>query len=286
MNKIERILIQVKFQKNTNWIQTRRILQKTICEYPDEKRLHEALGKLYEQQKLYKQAIAAFQQVLKLDPDNSKIHHLIGNCYLYLGENRLAIDSYDRIKDTHPELLYNKAFAYARLNKPQVSIVILEQLLKDNPASEGAYFLLCDMLYTQKRYDEIIIRMNSAQTRFGPSALIYYFRGVAYYHLQKYLNACVQLQKVESYSFQHAHYYLTYARVCRHIGKNDQAIELYHQTIKRNPKDPSAYFELAELYLQNDQLTEIHELLELAKKFLPHSLALSLLNNRAMQTRK
>lgn len=286
MNTLERLLIQIKFQKNINWIQTRRILQKAIRDYPEEKRLHEALGKLYEQQKLYKQAIAAYQQVLRLDPDNSSIHHHIGNCYLYLGENRLAIDSYDRISDTHPELLYNKAFAYARLNKPQVSIIILDKLLKNNPASEGAYYLLCDMLYTQKRYEAILTRMNEAQARFGPSALVFYFRGVAYYHLQKYLNAYVQLQKVEAFSFKHAHYYLTFARVCRNIGKNDLAIEKYHQTIQMSPKDPSPYFELAELYLQNNQISEVHDLLELAKKFLPHSLALSLLNTRALQTRK
>jgi hypothetical protein len=42
---------------------------------------------------------------------------------------------------------------------------------------------------------------------------------------------------------------------------------------------------LAELYLKSNQLDEIYELLELAKKFLPHSLALSLLNNRALQKR-
>jgi tetratricopeptide (TPR) repeat protein len=285
MDKLERILIQVKFQKNTNWIQTRRILQKAIRDYPGEKRLHEALGKLYEEQKLYKQAIAAFQQALKHNPDDTSIHHHIGNCYLYLGENRLAIDSYDRISDAHAELLYNKAFAYARLNKPQVSIIILEKMLQNNPSSEGAYYLLCDMLYTQKRYDEIITQMNTTQARFGPTALVFYFRGVAYYHLQKYLNAYVELQRVETFSFRHAHYYLTFARVCRNIGKQDLAIELYHQTIKLSPKDPSPYFELAELYLKSNQLDEIYELLELAKKFLPHSLALSLLNNRALQKR-
>ncbi|MCD6181592.1 MAG: tetratricopeptide repeat protein [Candidatus Cloacimonetes bacterium] len=280
MNKLDRILIQIKFQTDRNWIQMRRLLIETIAEYPEDKRLLVALGKLYERQKLYKKAIDAFQRAVQLDQNDEILHIHIGNGYLFLGEYRLAIDSFDRVQSDSPDVLYNKAFAYARLNKPLVTIEILERLIKLKPTTSAPYFLLCDMLYYQKNYEEILRTMNTVQRNFGPSSLVFYFTGVAYYHQNKYLNSFVELQKAEEFNMDHSHFYLIYAKVCNKIGKTDKAIELLKNSISKYPKDPTAYYDLAQMYLKLNRLADVESLINLAKKFLPHSLAVSLLHNK------
>lgn len=278
--KVINILWQAKMQLNANWLESKRILQTGLDEFPRNIELLLFLAEVYFSKKLFRKAIGVYHEILKIEPDNENAIFQIANSFMVINEFKLAINYYDRLYDNFPELLYNKAYAYSKVGRNEKSIEILENIFNFKISSLLPYIFLAELYFLAGRHEDSINTLEKAQQKFGKQGNISYLKGLAYYNLKNVLKAYVEFEIASKLKVNSANFYKNYALTCDKIGKTEKAIELLMDGIKRNPFDPVVYIELIQIYLEHDRYGEAFSVAELAKKNVPFSVTLSMLHDK------
>lgn len=278
--KVTNILWQAKMQLNTNWLESKRILQTGLDEFPRNIELLLFLAEVYFSKKLFRKAIGVYHEILKIEPDNENAIFQIANSFMVINEFKLAISYYDRLYANFPELLYNKAYAYSKVGRNEKSIEILENIFNFKISSLLPYIFLAELYFLAGRHEDSIKTLEKAQQKFGKRGNISYLKGLAYYNLKNVLKAYVEFETAARLKVKSANFYKNYALTCDKIGKTEKAIELLMDGIKKNPFDPVVYIELIQIYLEHDRYGEAFSVAELAKKNVPFSVTLSMLHDK------
>ncbi len=280
--KLSNILWQAKMQLNTNWLESKRILQTGLEEFPKSIELLLFMAEIYFSKKLFRKAVGVYHQVLKIDPDNESAIFQLANSFLAIGEYKLAIDYYDRLYPNFPELLYNKAYAYSKIGRNDKSIAVLENIFYYKITSLLPYVFLAELYFLDSRHEDSIKTLEKAQLIFGKRGNISYLMGLAYYHLKNVLKAYVAFEEAEKLKVNSANFYKNYALTCNKIGKTDKAIDLLMNGIKSNPFDPIVYIELIQIYMEHDRFDDALAIAKLSRKNVPYSVTLSMLHDKLM----
>jgi tetratricopeptide (TPR) repeat protein len=189
----------------------------------------------------------------------------MGNNFLALEEYQLAIDFLGKIRETFPELIYNKAYAYSKLGKLEISIDLMEHLISDYATSEIPYLFLSELHFIKKDYQMALKYLELAEKRFGRRGSFHYLKGAAFSHLEQWLNAYIEFYEADKFHVDFQHFFRSYAISAEKIGKTGQAIELLHKNIENEPDDPLSYVELIKIYLEHDELEKAQKLLQEAQ---------------------
>jgi tetratricopeptide (TPR) repeat protein len=283
VNKIDNILWQAKFLRENNWLKARKLLKESIKECPEDIRLYKELADLYFSKKLFLKAIQIYQDILSFNKDNSDTLFRIGNCFLSIKEYMLALEYYNEVTEKFPELYYNKSFAYSKIGKIDESIKTIKKLLSFKSSSEIPYIFLAELFFSQKKYSKAIEYLSKAEKLFGKQGNLYYLKGLAYSHLNKWLKSYVAYQKAEKMKVESYHFFRGFGLVCEKIGKIEQAIDNLLKSIKLAPSSATSYMDLIRIYLDHDRIMEAYSIIQHAKKNIPFSISLSLLYNQILQ---
>jgi tetratricopeptide (TPR) repeat protein len=271
MEKKEQIFWQVKLMKNKNWIFTKNLLEDAIKEYPKEKKLYSELGHIYYSKQLFRRAIEHFHKALMIDPADEDILFHLGNCFLSLGEFKVAADYYNDIHTNSPELLYNKAYAHTKLGDLDAAIEHLEKLLDYNIGNEIPYTFIAELYITRKKFKQALYYLAKAEKKFGSQSAIHYMKALAYSSLQQWATAYIEFKKIKRKNIQSALYYRSYGICCEKVGKTEAAIDSLIKSLKYAPNDALSFTELISIYIKHDRMTEAYNLFLFAKKRIPFS---------------
>ncbi len=280
MNEIDKILWQVRFEEKRNWLKAKRILQKGLRSYPRNKKLVSRLGKLYQAQRLYNKAIEVYLQILQNNPSDEKIIFQLANCYLLQKEYRLALNQLKKINSSFPELHYNRAYAYSKLEYFQQAIAELEQINMDATLNELPIIFQAELNFINRNYEKALKLLDKAEKKFGEKGTIYYLRGLINVNKRHYLKAFVEFKYAEKMRIDNIHFLRNYAYTCEQIGKDNKAIEVLLLCLKKAPFDIKAHIDLGKLYLKLDRVFEAYSIIEQAKRNLPFSVSLAMLLNQ------
>jgi tetratricopeptide (TPR) repeat protein len=283
MDKIENILLQVKYHKNSQWLQVRNLLLESIEKYPTEISLKKVLANLYMKQKLYTKAIKLFQEILETEGSDPYTYLKLGNCFLFIKEYLLALDYYDKSTFQLPEIKYNKAYALSKIGKTDESIKIMKELLLQHTFSEAPFIFLSELYFTQNKYNKALDTLKKAEIKYGKRGDLFYLKGLAYYHKGNWLQSYIELQRAEKMKVENYQFYRNFGLVCEKIGKTDQAISNLLKSIKLSPTSATTYLELIKIYLTHDMIMEAYTLIQHAKRNVPFSISLSILYNQILQ---
>jgi tetratricopeptide (TPR) repeat protein len=120
------------FQKGTTLVENRKLKEaRTVFErlrtdYPHVSVFHNNLGVVYKRLGLLPDAVAAYQQAIKIQPRYPEAYYNLGLALREQGEFRRAEDAYRRALDTAPDFRdanYNLAVLYdLYLNEPEKAI--------------------------------------------------------------------------------------------------------------------------------------------------------------------
>jgi tetratricopeptide (TPR) repeat protein len=95
------------------------------------------IGNAYYDLGQYQKAIDAYQQALKLRPNDAGVETDMGTCYHYLGQSDQALDVFNRVlgyRPNFPQALFNKGIALLEGKKDaRAAIAAWEELVKSNP---------------------------------------------------------------------------------------------------------------------------------------------------------
>ncbi|HHE38360.1 MAG TPA: hypothetical protein ENL20_07280 [Candidatus Cloacimonetes bacterium] len=282
MKKVTNIIWQAKLEKKRNWLKATKLLQDGIREFPTEISLYQELADIYYAKRLIRKAISIYQKALSFKQDEDFILMRIGNCFLSLNEYRIALDYYKNIKDETPELLYNRAFAYSKINRIDDSIEILKKVITLKLTSEIPFVFLAELYFTKKQFETAIGYLNKAENIFGKQGTFHYLKGLAYSNQKNWLKAFVEFQKAEKLKANSSHFYRLYGIASEKIGRTSQAIDNLLSSIKISPTDPANYIELIKIYLAHDRIQEAYRIIRSSQKSVPLSFSLSLLHQQIL----
>lgn len=283
MDKIENILLQVKYHKNSQWLQMRNLLLDSIASYPSEISLKKVLADLYMKQKLFTKAIKLYQEILETEVTDPYIYLKLGNCFLFIKEYLLALDYYEKANIKLPEIKYNKAYALSKIGKTNESIRIMKGLLNKHTFSEAPFIFLSELYFSQKKYNKALETLKKAEIKYGKKGDLFYLKGLAYYHKGQWLKSYIELQRAEKMKVENFQFFRNFGLVCEKIGKSDQAITNLLKSIKLSPTSATTYLELIKIYLTHDMIMEAYTLIQHAKRNVPFSISLSILYNQILQ---
>jgi tetratricopeptide (TPR) repeat protein len=80
---------------------------------PDNAKAHNNLGNAYFSSGMYKEAIEAYKQTIRIDPDDAQAHVNLGLAYVFLNDRGSALEQYKILKSLDSELankLYNMIY--------------------------------------------------------------------------------------------------------------------------------------------------------------------------------
>lgn len=212
--------------------QARGILEPALAKH-DSAQMHNLLGAIYEQLRLYDKAFAEYQAAVRLEPENEVY-------YFDLGYESLIHYNFD------------------------LATKIFETAVKRLPASAKLQLGLAVAYFAQTQYDKAVPALKAAIDLAPESPVGYFFLGKAFVLLSNerslFNGAWVDLdfrKYKELRPNDPIPYYVCAVRLLRQDpnedNQRDEALKLLRKTVEVDPSFPEAYLDLGKIHFKNRQ---------------------------------
>jgi tetratricopeptide (TPR) repeat protein len=237
----------------------------------------------FQRNKVWKDDITLFSNVLKHNPDVVEALNNRGNAYNYKGQFELAIKDFNRgleIQPNYKNFYNNRAQSYFQLDSLELALMDLDRAIRLDGAYLDAYINKGRVLVAMEDYD-YAVRVYSRAIGMAPfRALLYLSRAEAYLKLDKSEEALADFRKAaEVYPRSYQAFYELGRWYSR---KMDFQQALFHLKKARelNPLQPDILNELGNVYNQAQDFKNAREQLNKAIEISPY-LAMAY-NNRGI----
>ena len=231
--------------------------QKAIEIDPQYATAYNDLGVTYYNKKMYDEAIAAYQKAIEIDPQYDKAYCNLGLSYYY--GNKMydeAIGAYKEAIEINPE--YSKAYrylgvAYRKKGMNDEAIGAYKKVIELNPQYTEAHNELGVAYYNKKMYDEAITAYRKAIETNPEYATAYSNLGLAYRVKKMYDEAIGAYKEAVEINPQYtlAHNGLGLAYYNKEMY--DEAIAAYKTAIEINANYSAAHNNLAQAYYEKGE---------------------------------
>jgi tetratricopeptide (TPR) repeat protein len=184
------------------------------------------------------EAIAHYEQALRLNPDYAEAHNDLGIALAKAGKIDDAIAHYEqalRIKPNDAKAHYNLGIALAQTGKTEEAIAHYEQVLRVKPDDAKAHYNLGTALTRVGKMSEAIAQYEQA-LRLNPNyAEAHNDLGIALYQTGQRDAAMNHYQKALQLKPDYAEAHSNYGVALQMLGMVPDAIEHYEQALRIDP---------------------------------------------------
>jgi protein O-mannosyl-transferase len=159
------LLAMLTIQRNRDYETELAIWQDTVTKCPNNPRAHENLGAALERAHRLPEAIAQYEQALRITPDYAEVHNVLGLALVGAGRVREGIVQYEealRLQPDFAEAHNNLAIALFGLGKRQEAVGHFEQALRFRPDFDEAHYNLGNALARSGKLGEAILQYQEA----------------------------------------------------------------------------------------------------------------------------
>jgi len=245
----------------------------------------EELTDLYIQSGRLRDAVTQAEDLLAQNPDNLGARRMLGRIYTrMIGDAqqgrinqemlRRATEQYQKITEKDPkdvESWVTLGRLYRVANNSTDSEKAYNAALKVEPDNEDALTGLA-ILYSELGDTQRAIDKLKAVTDKNPSENTLIALASAYEQLKDFKNAAEVLKKALNGSTDNVRVRKMLAQDLYYSGQNDEALSLYQQLTKEDPKDSSLPLRLSEIYRAKRDFPKAHESLNKAKELDPDNI--------------
>ncbi len=232
-------------------------LQDAIAEYeqalrikPDFARAHYTLGIALVEAGKVVDAIEHYRQALRINPDYANAHESLGVALVQLGRLPEAIGQYQQALQIDPENAeahYNLGNALQQLGNIPEAISHYQEAVRINPNFAEAHNNLGNFLLQEGRVRDAIAEYEQALRIKPDSAAAESDLGLGLARLGKFQDAIAHYQRALRIDSNRAEAHYNWGLALVQLGRVPEAIAQYEQALRINPDDADAQNALARL---------------------------------------
>ncbi|HIK06564.1 MAG TPA: tetratricopeptide repeat protein [Trichormus sp. M33_DOE_039] len=208
-------------------------------------------GNLYADQKKWDLALADFNQVITINPQNATAYYNRG--YLYADQKKwdLALADFNQaiiINSQYADAYNNRGILYYDQKKWDLALVDFNQAIAINPQGATAYINRGVLYKEQKKWDLALADYTKAIAINPQGATAYNNRGILYYDQKKWDLALADYTTAIAINPQYVDAYKGRGNLYYDQKKWDLALADYTKAIAINPQYVDAYYNRGVLY--------------------------------------
>ncbi len=217
------------------------------------------LGVAYSHKGADDQAIVAYREAIRLQPDNVDAYYGLGLVSERKGDNNEAIAAVREALRLNPRLAdgyYNLGMIHARLRQNDQAIAAYREAIRLQPSNALAQYGL-GVAHSREGQDDQAIAAYREAIHLQPHyADAYYSLGVIYAKRRQNDPALEAYNQALRLNPSHAEAYAGVGVIYTRARQDGQALEAYHQAIRLNPNLPSPYYGLWGMYKLKGKVLE------------------------------
>jgi tetratricopeptide (TPR) repeat protein len=261
---IDTIILRAKHAAKTNWLAAVNILRDGIAEYPVVMPLQRELAALYYQKKAYKETLEIYHEILKSGFESDITCFNIANIYMEMREPKLAVYYYEKIGDTIPDALFNKALALEKLHQNDAAIESLKKLISYKNVINLTYFILIELLINEGHETEAEEYLIAAERKYGKSHQTHYLRAIIYSARNNWLVVYHELALARPGYTQNPKMLHMFGLAADHIGYSEQAIKLLRDAIYLKQGNKPIYLDFISLLYRQGYISDTSDFINIS----------------------
>ncbi|MEP6811019.1 MAG: tetratricopeptide repeat protein, partial [Chthoniobacterales bacterium] len=205
------------------------------------------------------EAVAHFEEALRLDSNYAEAHYNLGNALFRLGRIKEARARYARAVELIPNYAgarYNFAVLLMQTDEIAAAVEQLESAVKIAPRMAAARLLLGKALLRRGRVEEAITQLQTA-VEIEPALSEGYERlASVYFHLGREEEAREQARRLLATNPGSPAVQTAAGLLLSMLGREAEATDLFEKAIQTDPQNAEAHFQLGNAFLANRQIEE------------------------------
>ena len=201
-------------------------------------------GSAFYNQKKYEDALKAYEEAIRLNPQHANAYFRKGDTLDELGRSEEAVRMYDeaiRLNPNDANIYYYKGIALQNLKRFDDAVRAYDEAIRLNPSYATAYLNKGNALSDLKKYEEAV-RAYEQAIRLNPNyALAYNNKGIALSDLKRFDDAVRAYDEAIRLNPSYATAYYNKGNALRDLKRFDDAVRAYDEAIRLNPSDADAY---------------------------------------------
>ncbi|MBN2108720.1 MAG: tetratricopeptide repeat protein [Deltaproteobacteria bacterium] len=226
--------------------------KKAVALNPDSHDAHNALGKLYESERKFKQAIPEYEAVLRIKPDDMQAMLSLLSLYKKTGMEEKTLDLYQKLAKADPKRAddySSRAGAIAeKQGSDEKALAIYQTLLNKNRGNIDARQKIIKLYEKSKKWDKVIEHVKVLIDLDPKNADLYLYLSDICYKKNDIAGALAAAERAQKLRPNDSSIFVQLAVLSEKAKKNDLAIGYYQKAVKTNPKkNPTLYNNLGML---------------------------------------
>ena len=220
-------------------------LEEALAREPDRLEALNWLGMVRRSRKDFQGAIPPLQRSLALEPDNEEVLNLLGLCQISIGEADGAETTFRnllRLRQNAPVAHYNLGLALRLQNRGLEALEEFKVAAELDPNPQN-YLQLFKQLQQLSKWPEAVAALEEARSRFPMSLPILESLAASYGRVGREPEADTLFRSIYRASPRAAN---RYASWLQEIGRFDDAIRAYEESLRLDPLQGAPYRVLAE----------------------------------------
>ncbi|MCE0499336.1 MAG: tetratricopeptide repeat protein, partial [Methylacidiphilales bacterium] len=217
------------------------------------------LGNVLLQKGQVDEAIAQYEKILEINPNDSEGRNNLGNALLKKGQADEAMVQYRKALEINPKDAtadYDLGNAFLQKGHVDEAMIQYQKALKTNPNSVLARFNLGNAFLQKGQVDEAMTQYQMALEIDPDYAMAHFNLGSALAQKGQVDEAMVQYQKALEIDPNNAMAHFNLGNALLQKGQMDEAIAQFEKGLEINPKDATAHYDLGNALLQKGQMDE------------------------------
>ena len=268
-------MLSVEAQKNKNYEQALRELEKAIVKNENNYLYYYDKGKIEYILKKYEDAISSFKNSMSLNDSFAQTCYNLGLSYVKIGNENEALIYLTRstkINQNYEKGYLEIARVYNRLGKFEQCVKAYETVIQKFQNNFQAMMELGSVYYqngklaeAEKQYKSALSKLQKSEmqtlTEYNLSTVLFDER--KYEEAQNYARLAYEKKDFISNNSAKANIVYNYALIENTLGKTEAAIKLYNETLTLNPNHVKAMINLASsmMTLKNPDFDRVYKLL-------------------------
>lgn len=199
---------------------------------------------VYSKLKRYDDALDDLDVAVKIDPENSTAYNNRGNIYQELHQYKEAEVEFSyalQLDPNYAKAYYNRGLIYINLKLYKQAIDDLDNAIRLEPTYAKAYLNRGKTFEELREYDNALFDFSQTIQLDPANAKAYYNRGVIYQNLQEYEKALNDYEQAIKLDPNYIDAYLNHGVVLENLQQYDKALTDYNRVIELDPSDAAAY---------------------------------------------